>query len=89
MKKLLLILFLSVTSISLAQTTAVSNDYVVTTPARDTMYIIDNPSGRLIYNTWLAEPETDGYCPTIFLVPNLEQYRCCATRKQYKRKNTK
>jgi hypothetical protein len=53
------------------------------------MYIIDNPNGRHIYNTWLAEPEADGYCPKIFLVPSLEQYRCCATSKQYKRKNTK
>jgi hypothetical protein len=86
MKKILLILAISFSISTIAQT-AVSNDLVVTTPTRDTMYIINNPNGKLIYSSWLIEPEAEGYRPTVFLVPSLEPYRCCATRKKCKRKN--
>jgi hypothetical protein len=88
MKKLFLTLFLGISIISTAQT-AVSNDLVVTTPERDTVYIINNSQGRTIYNEWLRDPEYDGYKPVVFLVPSLEPYRCCATRKQCKRKKRK
>lgn len=88
MKKLILILLLSISIISTAQM-AISNELVVTTPTRDTLYVIDNPQGQIIYTEWLRDPEYDGYSPKVFLVPSLEPYRCCATRKQCKRKKRK
>jgi hypothetical protein len=88
MKKLILILLLSISIISTAQM-AISNELVVTTPARDTLYVINNPQGQIIYAEWLRDPEYDGYSPKVFLVPSLEPYRCCAANKKCKRKKRK
>ena len=88
MKKLIFTLSLLVSTISIAQT-AISNDLVVTTPERDTVYVINTSQGRTIYSEWLRDPEYDGYTPKVFLVPSLEPYRCCATRKKCKRKKRK
>lgn len=88
MKKLIFTLLLFVSTLSIAQM-AISNELVVTTPERDTVYIINNSQGQIIYSEWICDPEHEGYTPAVFLVPSLEPYRCCATRKKCKRKKRK
>lgn len=88
MKKLIFTLLLLVSTIVHSQE-AVSNDLVVTTPDRDTMYILNNPSGRLLYRGWLNEPTAEGYTPKIFLVEALEPYRSCSLRAKCKNKRKK
>ena len=68
MKKLI---FLAIPFIGFSQT-AVVNNLVVTTPSRDVIWIIDNPSGRMIYEAWTCEKcdkTYNGITPKIYLVP--------------------
>jgi hypothetical protein len=87
MKKLIFILIVGISTTSFSQM-AISNDFVVTTPTRDTMYVVDCPQGRTIYKTWLEDPEFEGYSPKVFLVPSLEPYRCCAVKKCKRKKRS-
>ncbi len=72
-------------SINLVNSQVISNDYVVTTPARDKVYIINTPVGHLIYENWKLDPVWNGIEPKIYLVDDLTNYR----KKYTKNKKSK
>jgi|694.fasta_scaffold20870_10 hypothetical protein len=75
MKTITLILFLTAcVNLSFSQE-PISNEYVVTTADRSTVYIINDPMGRLIYTSWQNDPIYNGTRPTVILVDNLKKYR--------------
>lgn len=74
MKRLFLILVLFLTNSAFSQD-AVLNDYVVSPPGRDVVYIIDNSIGRMIYDSWETDPEFNGIKPKVVLVTDLTPYR--------------
>ena len=71
--KLLIIAFVSLTGTSFAQ--AISNKYLVSTETRDTLYFINDSTGRLIFSSWDRDPYYNGFKPTRILVADLEPYR--------------
>lgn len=82
MKKITLILLLSASiNLSFSQE-PVSNEYVVATSDRSTVYIINNPIGKLIYDSWIVDPTYDGFEPTVILVDDLRKYRIRVNKKQ-------
>lgn len=82
MKKIILILLLT-TSINLGfSQESVSNEYVVATADRSTVYIINNSIGKMIYDSWISDPVYNGFKPNVILVDDLKKYR-----KKVKRKN--
>ena len=83
MKKLLF-LFLLFENIIFSQE-EVSNEYVVSTPDRKKIYVLNNETGRLIYESWSMDPIYNGFKPEVILVNNLEPYR----KKYIKNKNKK
>jgi len=74
MKKLLLLLFLNA-SLSYSQTDFVNNQIVVSNLSMDTVYILDDEMGRMIYSTWEYNPYHNGKKVAIFLVKDLAPYR--------------
>ena len=65
------LIFLFLPFIGFSQT-AVVNEYVVTTPTRDKVWIIKNTSGQLIYQSWTCdtcEKTWNGITPKVYLVP--------------------
>lgn len=84
MKKVLT-LTLIIVSNSLVHSQVISNDYVVTTPTRDKVYIINNGVGKLIYDSWKVDPVWNGVEPKIYLVEDLSEYR----KKYTKNKKSK
>ena len=73
MKRLILILSITYSTSVFSQSPIV-NDYVVTTPNRDVIWIIDNMSGRMIYQSWTCstcDNTWNGITPKVHLVdPN-------------------
>ena len=80
MKKLLLP-FLLIGAPAFSQT-VISNDYVVASADRKKIYIINDFTGQLIYQSWLNDPIYDGFKPTVFLVDNLEKYKKKLSKKK-------
>jgi hypothetical protein len=75
MKTITLILFLTAcVNLSFSQE-PISNEYVVATANRSTVYILDDPMGRLIYTSWQIDPLYNGFKPKVVLVDNLKKYR--------------
>ena len=74
MKTKLFCLFLMASGISFQQE-AIINDYVVSPPNRSTIWIVDDETGRLIYDSWKTDPYYNGFKPDVVLVPDLEPYR--------------
>jgi hypothetical protein len=74
MKTLLIVLFLMVYEISFEQE-AIVNDYVVSPPDRKIVWILNNDTGRTIYDSWKTDPYHNGFKPDVVLVPDLEPYR--------------
>lgn len=60
---------------SLLSQEPILNEYVVTTPDRKQIWIIDNPTGQLIYSNWQKNPDYNGFTPIVSLVSDLEPYR--------------
>ncbi|CAB4175590.1 hypothetical protein UFOVP972_266 [uncultured Caudovirales phage] len=81
MKTITLILFLTAgVNLSFSQK-PISNEYVVTTADRSTVYILDDPMGRLIYTSWQTDPLYNGFKPNVVLVDNLKKYRRKVNKK--------
>jgi hypothetical protein len=72
--KILLPLFLLVSSFSFSQAAFVSNDLVVSNLSKDTVYIKNDPTGRNIYWSWQQDPYYNGKKVTVILVENLITY---------------
>jgi hypothetical protein len=72
MKLLILILCLS-TGLCFSQ--GISNELVVSTQNRDTLYIKDDNLGRLIYSSWERSPVKSEPVPVRVLVQDLKPYR--------------
>jgi len=84
MKKITLILLLSASiNLSFSQE-PVSNEYVVATADRSTVYIVNNSIGKMIYDSWISDPIYNGFKPNVILVDDLKKYR-----KKVKKKNKK
>jgi hypothetical protein len=82
MKTIILILFLTAcVNLSFLQE-PISNEYVVATADRSTIYIINDQMGRLIYTTWQNDPIYNGTAPKVILVNDLRKYRRRVTKKQ-------
>lgn len=82
MKTITLILFLTAcVNLSFSQE-PISNEYVVATADRSTIYIINDQMGRLIYTTWQNDPIYNGTTPKVILVNDLRKYRRRVTKKQ-------
>jgi hypothetical protein len=79
MKSLLFALGLLLSTALLAQTTVspISNDYVVSNPERDTLYILKSQVGTWLQITWryIKEANRDGKNPTIIMTSDLEAIR--------------
>jgi hypothetical protein len=65
------------------------NEYVVATSDRKFIWIIDNPTGQLIYNNWQINPEYNGFIPVVSLVSDLEPYRKKVKKKVKNSKKSK
>jgi hypothetical protein len=74
MKLLTLLTFFTSMGMALSQEPII-NDYVVATPDRSKVWIINNPTGQLIYDNWQQNPEYNGIKPVVALVEDLEPYR--------------
>ena len=47
------------------------NEYAVSTPAKDSLFILDCEAGNKMREIWQKDPEDNGYCPIIVLVSDL------------------
>jgi|688.fasta_scaffold00580_26 hypothetical protein len=47
------------------------NEYTVSTPAKDSLFILDCEAGRRMREIWQKDPEDNGYCPIIVMVSDL------------------
>jgi hypothetical protein len=47
------------------------NEYAVSTPAKDSLFILDCEAGNKMREIWQNDPEDRGYCPIIVLVSDL------------------
>lgn len=74
MRLFTLLTFLSITGTSLSQEPII-NEYVVATPDRKMVWIINNSTGRMIYGNWQRNPEYEGFRPIVALVDDLDPYR--------------
>jgi len=64
---------------------AVVNDLVVTTPERDIIWIIKNPSGELIYHSWTCDDCDKTYNGITPKVRRVSQYRFRRLQKKHKK----
>ena len=74
---------------SLLSQEPILNDYVVATPDRKQIWIIDNSTGQLIYSNWQRNPEYNGFIPVVSLVSDLEPYRKKVKKKVKNSKKSK
>jgi len=61
-------------NLCLSQAHFVSNEFVVSNPARDTVYIKNDMTGKNIYFSWKCDPYYEGRKVTTILVEDLEPY---------------
>lgn len=61
-------------NLCLSQTYFVSNEFVVSNPTRDTVYIKNDITGKNIYSSWRYDPYYEGKKVTTILVEDLAPY---------------
>lgn len=75
MKTLIASLFLLMSEIVSAQVDQTKkplvNEYAVSTPAKDSLFILDCEAGRKMAEVWQKDPEDNGYTPVIVMVSDL------------------
>ena len=74
MRVLIILIFLRAAEFNFSQQPII-NDLVVATPDRDFVWIINNSTGKLIYENWQRNPEYNGFKPSVSLVSDLGPYR--------------
>jgi hypothetical protein len=85
MKQLILLAFIWICGNVSAQIEV--TQHTIYTVSRDTLYIVNNPTGRLIYSAWNSTPvKNTERLPVIIIVDDLEEVRKKYTTQKNKNK---